>query len=170
MLYVAGPPNLIGHVLRVKGRHLDRHSPISIHPCATWPLGPPPPAYHPQQQQELAAPCQLPQSLTSLPPLESRLAAQVTAAAEGSSDLNEVLAQACNVYLESARQQWDAAGGGQLALGREVLGAMQQPLPAVGGGQLASGRKAPGAVSAVAGPRQPALPPRAARKGGTGQQ
>ena len=114
MLYVAGPPNLIGHVLRVK--------------------------------------------------------AQVTAAAEGSSGLNEVLAQACNVYLESARQQWDAAGGGQLALGREVLGAMQQPLPVVGGGQLASGRKAPAAVSAVAGPRQPALPPRAARKGCTGQQ
>ena len=57
-LYVAGPPSLIRHVLRVKGRHLGRHSPVSIHPCATWPEAPPadvPPFHHPQQQPPAAA-------------------------------------------------------------------------------------------------------------------
>ena len=58
-LYVAGPPSLISHVLRVKGRHLDCQSHISIHPCATWPLAiplasPPPCGHSPFQQQPSA--------------------------------------------------------------------------------------------------------------------
>jgi len=55
-LYVAGPPSLISHVLRVKGRYLDRQSHISIHPCATWPsatpLASPPSCGHSPYQQQ----------------------------------------------------------------------------------------------------------------------
>ena len=115
-LYVAGPPSLINHVLRVKGRHLDRHSDISIHPCATWPSAfptPPPPAHTPQP----AALCQPQVQQPSTPPvpLESQPPAQLAATAHGTGQWSAELAELGNAYIEHCLELRAAATGGQLA-------------------------------------------------------
>ena len=115
-LYVAGPPSLINHVLRVKGRHLDRHSDISIHPCATWPSAfptPPPPAHTPQP----AALCQPQVQQPSTPPVpvESQPPAQLAATAHGTGQWSAELAELGNAYIDHCLELRAVATGGQLA-------------------------------------------------------